>query len=177
MESTTFNRVLVAFGSNLGDREQQIMAALDKIAGISGRYCRCSSFWRSAPLDMAAGAGEFINGVVEFDTALTPLALLAALQGIEQAAGRPAVHGVNASRVLDLDILCFNAEVMHLPELQIPHPRMTERLFVLMPLEELVPGLVLPGQSAGLAELIRKAPGAPVSRLRAGPVLRPRPPS
>jgi 2-amino-4-hydroxy-6-hydroxymethyldihydropteridine diphosphokinase len=175
MKSTAYNRVLVAFGSNLGDREQHIMAGLQQLEAISGSYCRCSSWWGSAPSGMTADAGEFINGVVAFDTWLTPQGLLAALQGIEQHAGRPALHEVNASRVLDLDILCFNAEEIHLPELQIPHPRMTERLFVLMPLAELAPDLVLPGQVASLADLIRQAPGEPLSLLRAGPVLRPRP--
>jgi|AntAceMinimDraft_12_1070368.scaffolds.fasta_scaffold53338_2 2-amino-4-hydroxy-6-hydroxymethyldihydropteridine diphosphokinase len=170
-----FNRVLVAFGSNLGNRELTLSDALTAIADLSEAPLRCSSWWSSAPALMADDAGEFINGVVEMQTSLSAWQLLLALQAIEWQAGRPKSHAFNASRVLDLDIICFGDAIIERPGLVIPHPRACQRLFVLVPLAELCPGLVMPGQPDSIETLINRASGEPVTRLQAAPILPPRP--
>ena len=164
MSDITPNRVLVAFGSNLGDRERAINSALLGLERLSTGYFACSSWWRSAPAQMAAGAGQFINGVVALDTLLTPLALLRALQRIERDSGRPLDHGFNESRILDLDIIWYADRTIELPELVIPHPRALERGFVLVPMWELMPNLMLPGQARPLAALIADLPADTLSR-------------
>lgn len=157
-------RTLVAFGSNLGNRERAIDSALIGLRRLSVGYFACSSWWSSEPAQMAADAGPFINGAVAFDTELAPLDLLQALQALERSAGRPQVHGVNESRVLDLDIIWYDDRTISLPSLVVPHPRALERLFVLMPVWELMPDLRLPGQTESLAALIALAPEMGLSR-------------
>ena len=147
MSDIPANRVLVAFGSNLGDRERAINTALHRLERLSTGYFACSSLWWSAPTQMAAGTGQFINGVVALDTLLAPLELLRALQRIERDSGRPLDHGFNESRILDLDIIWYADRTIELPELVIPHPRALERGFVLVPMWELMPNLMLPGQA------------------------------
>ncbi|MFT7133817.1 MAG: 2-amino-4-hydroxy-6-hydroxymethyldihydropteridine diphosphokinase [Cyclobacteriaceae bacterium] len=176
MTDKSLNRALVAFGSNLGDREVTLSDALVALEHLSEAPLRCSSWWGSTPILMADDAGEFINGVVEIQTSLSAWQLLIALQGIEQQAGRPMVHGFNASRVLDLDIICYGEAIIDSPDLVIPHPRAAQRLFVLMPLAELCPGLVMPGQLDSIDTLINRVSGEPLTLLRAAPVQRPRPP-
>jgi len=179
MTDKSHNRALVAFGSNLGDREVTLSDALVALENLSEAPLRCSSWWGSTPILMADDAGEFINGVVEIQTSLSAWQLLIALQGIEQQAGRPMVHGFNASRVLDLDIICYGEAIIDSPDLVIPHPRAAQRLFVLIPLAELCPGLVMPGQLDSIDALINRVSGESLTLLRAAPVLplqRPRPP-
>lgn len=164
MSDISPNRVLVAFGSNLGDRERAISAALLELERLSAGYFACSSWWHSVPTQMAAGAGQFINGVVALDTLLAPLDLLRALQRIERDMGRPLNHGVNENRILDLDIIWYADRVIELPELVIPHLRALERGFVLVPMWELMPNLMLPGQTQPLAALIADLPAGSLSR-------------
>jgi 2-amino-4-hydroxy-6-hydroxymethyldihydropteridine diphosphokinase len=171
MSNKPYKLALVAFGSNLGDREITLRDALTAIGTLSEAPLRCSSWWGSAPVHMADDAGEFINGVVAMQTSLSAWQLLQALQAIEQKAGRPQAHGFNASRVLDLDIICYGGATIDTPELVLPHPRAHQRLFVLTPLAELCPGLVLPGQTDTIEMLISQASGEPVTLLRAAPVL------
>lgn len=175
MIEKSYNRALVAFGSNLGDRELTLSHSLAALESLSEAPLRCSSWWGSAPVFMADDAGEFINGVVEVQTSLSAKQLLLALQAIEQQAGRPKSHAVNASRVLDLDIICFGEAIIDTPELVIPHPRACQRLFVLVPLAELCPDLVMPGQLESIDTLISRASGDPITRLRAAPILPLRP--
>jgi 2-amino-4-hydroxy-6-hydroxymethyldihydropteridine diphosphokinase len=173
MTDKSYNRALVAFGSNMGDREVTLSEALTALAILSEAPVRCSSWWGSAPVHMADDAGKFINGVVEMQTSLPAWQLLQALQAIEQQAGRPQFHGFNASRVLDLDIICYGEAIIEVPGLVIPHPRAVERLFVLVPLAELCPGLVLPGQAEPIEALIDAALGEPLVLLRAALTLPP----
>jgi len=174
MTDLSHNFALVALGSNLGAREATLTRALIALDDLSEAPLRCSSWWCSAPELMADDAGEFINGVVELQTTLSAWQLLQSLQTIEQQAGRPEAHGFNASRVLDLDIICFGEAVIDMPGLVIPHPRAWQRLFVLVPLAELCPGLILPGQPESVETLIDRATGEPVTLLLAAPVLPPR---
>ena len=131
--------VYVGLGANLGEREatlRQALAALGQYPGT--RVLRVSPLYGSAPVD--AGGPDYLNAVAEVATTLTPEALLQALQAIEQAAGRERPYR-NAPRTLDLDLLLYGEERLDGAELTLPHPRMGERAFVLLPLAELAPGL------------------------------------
>ncbi|MFY3382916.1 2-amino-4-hydroxy-6-hydroxymethyldihydropteridine diphosphokinase [Paracidovorax sp. MALMAid1276] len=130
----------VGLGANLGEREAALRAALLALGRCPGtRVLRVSPLYGSAPVD--AGGPDYLNAVAEVATTLEPLALLQALQAIEQAGGRQRPYR-NAPRTLDLDILWFGGQAVHTPELTVPHPRMAERAFVLLPLSDLLPGQV-----------------------------------
>jgi len=146
----------IAIGANLGDAQaavREAIAALDAIPGT--RVAARSSLYRTAPVD--AQGPDFINAVVAVETALAPLALLEQLQRIEQAAGRERPYR-NAPRTLDLDLLSHGAAQMATPALTLPHPRMNERAFVLVPLAEIAPHRVSPA-------LLAQVAGQPIQRL------------
>lgn len=135
-------RAWIGLGANLGERAAALRQALQAIAALPGtRVLRVSSLYRSAPVD--AGGPDYLNAVAEVATGLDAHALLAALQAIEHGAGRERPYR-NAPRTLDLDILLFGDERIATPQLTVPHPRLHERAFVLLPLAELAPALVPP---------------------------------
>ena len=136
----------IGLGANLGDAAATLRQALQDLAAWPElRLLRASSFYRSAPVD--AGGPDFVNAVAEIETCLTPHALLAALQAIEQRHGRERPYR-HAPRTLDLDLLLYADDTLDTPDLQLPHPRLHLRAFVLRPLAELAPGLRIPGQGA-----------------------------
>lgn len=127
----------VGLGANLGDARAALAAAVRALAQLPGtRLHQVSSLYTSAPVD-AAGP-DYLNAVARLDTTLAPLALLHALQAIENAAGRERPYR-NAPRTLDLDLLLYAGQRLDTPALQLPHPRMQERAFVLLPLAEISP--------------------------------------
>lgn len=139
----------LGIGANLGDASSAVREAMDAIATLEGtRLVRASSLYRSAPVD-AAGP-DYVNAVVQVRTELAPLELLAKLQAIELAAGRMRPY-VNAPRTLDLDILLYGDQKVALPTLSIPHPRMSERAFVLVPLAQIAPMKVTTAQRRAVA--------------------------
>ena len=141
--------VFIGLGANLGDRQSALCAALIAVGAIPGtRLLRVSPLYRSAPVD--AGGPDYLNAVAELATTLTPHALLKALQAVETAAGRERPYP-NAPRTLDLDILWFGDQVIHTPDLVVPHPRMFERAFVLRPLADLAPQRVDPSRLQAVA--------------------------
>lgn len=130
----------VALGANLGDAAQTLrdaLASLDHAPGI--RLLKASSLYRTAPIE--SSGPDYINAVAEVSTTLTAPDLLTALQSIENAAGRERPYR-NAPRTLDLDLLLYGDARIESPTLIVPHPRMRERAFVLVPLSELAPTLV-----------------------------------
>ena len=136
----------IGLGANLGDLAGTLRAALAALAALpESHLAAVSGAWRSAPVD--AGGPDFLNAVARLETALAPLALLDALQAIELSHGRERPYR-NAPRTLDLDLLLHGDAVLQTPRLTLPHPRLHERAFVLRPLLELAPGLVLPGLGA-----------------------------
>lgn len=148
--------VFIGLGSNLANPEQQLRGALKSMDVVAQtRVLRCSSFYLSAPV----GPGDqpdYVNAVAELETGLDAEALLDALQAIEADHGRERSVRWGA-RTLDLDILLFGQETIRTDRLQIPHPRIGERNFVLVPLAELAPALTLPtGES--IQELLRACP-------------------
>jgi 2-amino-4-hydroxy-6-hydroxymethyldihydropteridine diphosphokinase len=133
----------IGLGSNLGDRRAELDRALEEIARIPATSLVArSSCYESAPID--APGDDYLNAVAHVRTSLAPIDLLHALQDIEQAHGRARPYP-RAPRTLDLDLLVFGARSMDTPELELPHPRLAERAFVLVPLAEIAPGLDIPG--------------------------------
>ncbi|CAB5704792.1 2-amino-4-hydroxy-6-hydroxymethyldihydropteridinepyrophosphokinase [Delftia tsuruhatensis] len=136
--------VAIGLGANLGDRGRALGRALEAIAGLPGTcLVAVSSLYSTAPID--SSGPDYLNAVAAVRTTLAPLALLDALQAIELAAGRERPYR-NAPRTLDLDIELWGDERMDLPRLCVPHPRMYERAFVLVPLAEIAPQRVTPEQ-------------------------------
>lgn len=130
----------VALGANLGDAAQALRDALSALGRTPGiRLVQASSLYRTAPID--SSGPDYINAVAEVGTTLTAPDLLAALQAIENGAGRERPY-LNAPRTLDLDLLLYGDGRIDSPTLTVPHPRMAERAFVLVPLAEIAPGLV-----------------------------------
>ena len=130
----------IGIGGNLGDARSTVLAALDALASLTQvTELARSSLYGSAPVD--AGGEDYVNAVAAIRTGLSALELLQAMQSIEAAAGRERPYR-NAPRTLDLDILLFGDELIHTERLQVPHPRMFERAFVLVPLAEIAPALV-----------------------------------
>jgi len=139
----------IGLGANLGDARAALRAAVQAMAGLPGTRLLClSSLYRSAPVD--AGGPDYLNAVAALDTRLEPLELLHALQAIELAAGRERPYR-NAPRTLDLDLLLYGEQRIASRELTVPHPRLAERAFVLLPLAELRPGWATPEQLQAVA--------------------------
>lgn len=137
----------VALGSNLDQPEQHVQRAFEQLRQIPhSRLMRHSRLYRSPPAGYA-GQPDFINAVAELRTQLAPAELLAALLDIETRHGRKRLFR-NAPRTLDLDLLLYDDVTLHAPGLSLPHPRMHERPFVLIPLLEIAPSLQLPDRGA-----------------------------
>ena len=160
----------VALGANLGDPLATVRAAFAALAGIAGtRFLAASSLYRSAPVGLR-NQPDFINAVaaIEVDGAVLPApTFLERLFAIEAGFGR--VRSVkNAPRTLDLDLLLFGDLRLDLPGLTLPHPRLTERAFVLLPLAEIAPDLAIPGRGPGvrIADLLPAVAGQRIERLR-----------
>lgn len=138
-------RAYVGLGANLGERERTLSAAVDALGDEDGiEVVAVSTLRETEPV----GVGEqplYLNGVAALDTTLTALELLDRLLAVEQRFGRVRVPGEHAPRTLDLDLLLFGDAEIDEPGLVVPHPRLHERRFVLEPLAELAPGLVVPG--------------------------------
>ena len=136
--------VYLGFGTNLGDKERNLNDAILKISQDIGKVICQSSFYASKPWGFES-ENDFLNAVILAETNLSPLELLAKTQEVELELGR-TVKSTNgyADRVIDIDILLFDNEIIDLPELKIPHPLITERDFVYIPLLEIAPNLLHP---------------------------------
>lgn len=148
-------RAGIALGSNLGEKSALLNQAIGHLREIheSGDFL-VSGFHETEPVDCAPDTPSFLNAVAEIGTSLTPLELLHRLQQEEIRSGRPKNHARNASRTLDLDLLYCDGMTLQHPELELPHPRMTERSFVMEPLAEIRPDLRLPGWEMTCAEYL-----------------------
>ncbi len=139
-------RAFVALGSNLRDPRAQVLSAMDALALLPDtRVSARSRLYRSAPWGNTAQP-EFVNAVAELDTMLEPRELLDALLAIERAAGRERNAARWGPRILDLDLLLHDGRLLDEPGLTLPHPHLHERAFVLLPLNEIAPGLNVPGR-------------------------------
>lgn len=149
-------RTAVALGSNLSDRLSNLHAARKVIVDLSGVISPMlsSAIYETDPVGCEPGAGKFLNAVLEFDYEGDPLELLKSLREIEKTLGRAPDHPRNISRKIDIDLLYFGDIIMDSDELQLPHPRMHLRGFVLQPLADIRPDLILRGQSKTVRELL-----------------------
>ncbi len=159
-------RAYVALGSNLGDPVRTIEDAIDAMAALRGSLLTAiSSLYRTAPVGLR-NQPDFINAVVALDTRLPPRELLDELSTLEARFGRIREPGSvkNAPRTLDLDLLLHGDTVQDDPALTLPHPRMHERAFVLAPLAEIAPELVVPGHGR-VADLLAACAGQRIQPL------------
>lgn len=140
----------IGLGANLGDPRAAVVAAMDALDAQAGiTVSKRSSLYGSAPVD--AGGDDYVNAVAQIETRLASHAVLAALQAIEQEAGRLRSYR-NAPRTLDLDLLLYGQQTLNDESLLVPHPRMWQRAFVLKPLAELTPELVTAAQLQAVAD-------------------------
>lgn len=141
----------LGLGGNLGDVPATLSAAIDALAALPGARLRTVSRFYRTPAWGLTAQPDFINAVAALETTLAPEALLAAMLDIERAAGRERRDDAPrwGPRTLDLDLLLYGDRVLDLPGLQVPHPRLHERAFVLVPLLEIAPDVAIPG--VGLA--------------------------
>lgn len=145
-------RAYVALGANLGDAAHTVQDAMAALGRLPHTALQAHSrLYRSAPIE--AGGPDYINAVAALDTTLAPAALLAALQALEQAAGRTRPYW-HAPRTLDLDLLLYGDAHIASATLTVPHPRMQERAFVLRPLQEIAAELVSAAALQAVAEQV-----------------------
>jgi 2-amino-4-hydroxy-6-hydroxymethyldihydropteridine diphosphokinase len=163
--SSKLETAFIALGSNLHDPAAQVRAGFKALAGLPGtRLTARSSLYRSAPVGYASQP-DFINAVAALETGLAPAALLEALLSIERAHGRVRDFA-NAPRTLDLDLLLYGELTVHEQGLTIPHPRLHERAFVLVPLAEIAAECRIPGRGA-VKDLVSAVDTGSVARLPA----------
>ena len=159
-------RTAVALGSNLGDRLENLRAARRQIIELDRIQppVLSSGVYETEPVDCEPGASKFLNTVIEFDFEGDPAQLLEKLVRIEESLGRKRDHPKNVSRKIDIDLLYCGDQQIDNERLQLPHPRMHLRKFVLQPLADIHPELVLPGQTRTVRELLAelKEPGVVV---------------
>lgn len=154
--------ILIALGSNLpgssSTPEANLTGALALMAGQGMRVIKRSRIWVTRPVP-ASSQPDYRNAAALIETGLGPEELLAALLGIERAFGRQRdVSNRNAARTLDLDILAYNDAVLATPALDLPHPRMAERPFVLLPLQDIAPGWRHPFTGRTVSEMLKSLP-------------------
>ena len=149
-------RTAVALGSNLGDRLDNLRAARQEISDLTVIQppVLSSAIYETDPVDCEPGAPKFLNAVVEFGYNGDPLQFLKRLKSVEDALGRPREHARNVSRKIDIDLLYIGDTKINDRELELPHPRMHLRKFVLQPLADIRPELILPRQTKTVRELL-----------------------
>lgn len=155
-------RAGVALGSNLGERLAHLRNARKDIGALPGALppLRSSAIYETEPVGCEKGAAKFLNAVIEIGYNGEAADLLHQLAEIEKLWGRPGAHPKNVSRTLDLDLLYFGELKIETGDLQLPHPRMAEREFVLRPLADIRPNLVLPKQTESVSVLLGRFPDA-----------------
>jgi len=149
-------RTAVALGSNIGDRLETLRAARKAILDLANVKAPIlsSAVYETEPVGCEPGAGKFLNAVVEFEYRYEPARLLEQLIEIEEALGRKRDHRPNVSRTIDIDLLYCGDQRIDDERLQLPHPRLYLREFVLRPLADIRPDLLLPGQKKTIRELL-----------------------
>jgi len=147
---------LIALGSNLGGSQKILCAVLARLQQFSDEPLLKSSLWQTSPVDCPPGSPKFVNAVAGLipQKNETPESLLAKLQALEKEFGRRPKKILNEPRPLDLDLIAFGNEVRSTAPLTLPHPRAHQRRFVLQPLSEIAPDLILPGQTRTVTQLL-----------------------
>jgi 2-amino-4-hydroxy-6-hydroxymethyldihydropteridine diphosphokinase len=146
----------LSLGSNIGDRAANIARAIAALPAHGVRVIKQSRLYETEPVEMRE-QDWFLNGVVEIETVMQPQELMAALLGVEQSMGRQRLVP-KGPRIIDLDILLFGSVVLKQPQLEIPHPRLAERRFVLVPFAEIAPNVMHPVFGKTIRELLEITP-------------------
>ncbi len=154
----------LSLGSNLGDREENLRRALELLAAPDLRIKRTSSLYETEPRDLHAQPW-FLNLAAEIETTLFPMQLLARIQSVEKQLGRKRIVA-KGPRTIDIDILLFGGFIIETPALQIPHPRMGQRRFVLEPLAEIAPDLGHPTTRRPIREMLPATAGQVVRKYK-----------
>ena len=144
--------VYLSLGSNIGDREKNLRKAIRALAEAKVRVTRVSSFYETEPVDLREQPW-FLNCVVEGETEIPALDLLRALRGIESHMGSKKIVP-KGPRLIDIDILLYGHDTIDWPELRVPHPRMLQRRFVLVPLEEIAPNWKHPSWTGTVEQIV-----------------------
>ena len=148
-------RIGIALGSNLGDRMANLRAARKVIVDLAtNKSVLASRVYETEPVNCEPGAGKFLNAILEIEYDGDPTELLEKLIRIEESLGRERNHARSVSRKIDIDILYADELTVNNEKLELPHPRMQERPFVLQPLADIRPDLVLPMQKSTIRELL-----------------------
>jgi 2-amino-4-hydroxy-6-hydroxymethyldihydropteridine diphosphokinase len=154
LEHTTASEIIfLSLGSNVGDREENLCTAIAALAGAGITVKQVSSIYETEPMDYL-DQPWFLNCVVKGETNIPAIPLLRKLRELEQRMGSKKLIA-RGPRLLDIDILLYGQETIDAPELQVPHPRMLSRRFVLEPLAEIAPGLKHPSWKGTAAELLK----------------------
>lgn len=161
-------KAFVALGSNLGDSVNVLQQAIERLKEFSNQPLLKSSLWETTPVDCPPGSPKFINAVVGLvpKEDETPESLLMKLQAMEKEFGRTPKKVLNEARPLDLDLIAFGDEIRSSAELTLPHPRAHLRQFVLQPMSETAPDLILPGQSKSVSELLAGLPAGDMEEIK-----------
>jgi 2-amino-4-hydroxy-6-hydroxymethyldihydropteridine diphosphokinase len=151
---------IVALGSNLGDSRKIILDVMARLQGFSGEPILKSSLWQTSPVNCPPDSPKFVNAIVGLipRTDETPESLLQKLRELEKEFGRQPRKVLNEPRPMDLDLIAFGNGIRNSPELILPHPRAHLRRFVLQPLSEIAPDLILAGQGKTVAKLLAELP-------------------
>jgi 2-amino-4-hydroxy-6-hydroxymethyldihydropteridine diphosphokinase len=154
-------RAGIAFGSNMGDRLQLLRHARACLVASHqlAPPLLISRVYLTSPVDCPEGCEHFLNAVLEAELTGDPVGLMRDLRTLEEGLGRPAGSRRNSPRTIDLDLLYVDDCVMNIDGLILPHPRLAQRRFVLAPLADVRPGLILPGQTETVAQLLKNLPG------------------
>ena len=149
--------VYLGLGTNLGDKAANLHAAVHLISGEIGKVISLSSFYATAPWGFES-ENSFLNAAICVETTLSPLEVLHATQAIERTLGRTqkSADGIYHDRIIDIDLLLYNKEIIKTAELTLPHPLMLQRDFVMKPVVEIAPDVVHPVAGKKLRELFQK---------------------
>jgi len=155
MINTTAHQVYIGVGSNVGNKKENFLEALSRVAKLPDtRIVKESSFYESEP--MGEAKEWYVNGAIEIETKFKPEMLLKKFKNIERAMGRKKVKKRWGARIIDLDILLYDTAIVKKKNLRIPHPEMASRKFVLLPLSEIAPQVIHPELGVTISELLIK---------------------
>lgn len=149
--------VYIGFGANLGNPSLKFDEAVKELNLLTGtRVVSLSSLYETQPIGLVDGGPNFVNAVIAIETGIRPESLIAELRAAEKKLGKSVNHRSDLSRIIDLDLLFYGAEILDTEDLQIPHPRLLERAFVLGPMAEIAPDFEHPIERETISDLLKR---------------------